>query len=109
MLHLNDVYEIDLVSGGTQGGLARVATLKKQLLNKNQNTYAIMAGDLFSPSALGTAPYKGGRLDGRQMVATMNKLGLGYITFGNHEFDLNRDSFYSRWSPNFPLPLVSHT
>ncbi|MHC4321651.1 MAG: bifunctional metallophosphatase/5'-nucleotidase [Planctomycetota bacterium] len=96
LLHLNDVYEIDPVSGGTQGGLARVATLKKQLLRKNSNTYAILAGDLFSPSALGTAPYKGGRLDGRQMVATMNKLGLDYITFGNHEFDLNKDSFYMR-------------
>ncbi len=98
LLHLNDIYEMDPVSGGTQGGLARVATLKKQLLKKNPNTYAILAGDLFSPSALGTAPYKGGRLDGRQMVATMNKLGLDYITFGNHEFDLNKDSFYARLS-----------
>ncbi|MHC4307503.1 MAG: hypothetical protein ACYSR7_02630 [Planctomycetota bacterium] len=43
LLHLNDVYEIDPVSGGTQGGLAHVATLKKLLLNKNPNTYAIMA------------------------------------------------------------------
>ena len=98
LLHLNDVYEMDPVSGGTQGGLARVATLKKQLLNKNPNSYAIMAGDLFSPSALGTAPYNGERMDGRQMVATMNKLGLDFITFGNHEFDLNKDSFYARLS-----------
>ncbi len=98
LLHLNDVYEIDPVSGGTQGGLARVATLKKQLLKKNPNTYAILAGDFFSPSALGTAPYKDGRLDGRQMVATMNQLGMDYITFGNHEFDLNKDSFYARLS-----------
>ena len=96
LLHLNDVYEIDPVSGGAQGGLARVATLKKQLLKKNPNTYAILAGDLFSPSALGTAPYKTGHLDGRQMVATLNQLGLDYITFGNHEFDLNKDSFYAR-------------
>ncbi len=98
LLHLNDVYEIDPVSGGTQGGLARVATLKKKLLMKNPNTFAILAGDFFSPSALGTAPYKDGYLDGRQMVATMNQLGLDYITFGNHEFDLKKDSFYARLS-----------
>ncbi|GAX60206.1 5'-nucleotidase/2',3'-cyclic phosphodiesterase and related esterase [Candidatus Scalindua japonica] len=98
LLHFNDVYEIDPVSGGTQGGLARVATLKKRFLKENPNTYAILAGDLFSPSALGTAPYKGGRLDGRQMVATLNTLGLDFVTFGNHEFDLNKDSFYKRLS-----------
>ena len=98
LLHLNDVYEIDPVSGGTQGGLARVATLKKQLLRRNPNTYAILAGDFLSPSALGTAPYKDGHLDGRQMVATLNQLGLDYITFGNHEFDLSKDSFYARLS-----------
>ncbi len=98
LLHLNDVYEIDPVSGGAQGGLARVATLKKRLLKENPNTYAILAGDLFSPSALGAAPFKAGHLDGRQMVATLNQLGLDYITFGNHEFDLNKDSFYTRLS-----------
>lgn len=96
LLHLNDVYEMDPVSGGTQGGMARVATLKKQLLKENPNTYAILAGDLLSPSALGTAPYKDERLDGRQMVATMNKLGLDFMTFGNHEFDLKKNSFYER-------------
>lgn len=56
LLHLNDVYEITPVSKAPpQGGLARVATLRKRLLKENPNTITILAGDLFSPSALGTA------------------------------------------------------
>lgn len=96
ILQMNDVYEIDPVNGGKEGGLARVATLRDQLLRRNPDTITVLAGDLFSPSALGTAPYKDGRLNGKQMVATMNALGLDYITFGNHEFDLKKGSFYDR-------------
>ncbi len=57
LLHLNDVYEIDPVSGGIQGGLAHVATLKKQLLKANPNTYAIHAGDFFSPPGIGNSAF----------------------------------------------------
>jgi len=96
ILHMNDVYEIDPVSGGKEGGLARVATLRDTLLKSNPNTITVLAGDLFSPSALGTAPYEGGRLDGKQIVAVMNTLGLDYMIFGNHEFDIKRGSFYDR-------------
>ncbi len=96
LLQMNDVYEIDPVNGGKEGGLARVATLRDRLLRRNPNTITVLAGDLFSPSALGTAPYKDGRLNGKQIVATMNALGLDYITFGNHEFDLKKKPFYDR-------------
>ncbi len=96
ILHMNDVYEIDPVSGGKEGGLARVATLRDTLLKSNPNTITVLAGDLFSPSALGTAPYEGGRLDGKQIVAVMNTLGLDYMIFGNHEFDIKRGPFYDR-------------
>jgi 5'-nucleotidase/UDP-sugar diphosphatase len=96
IMQLNDVYEITPVSGGAQGGLARVATVRNDLLAENPNTVMILSGDLFSPSALGTAPYENGRLAGRQMVAVMNEIGLDYATFGNHEFDLDRDQFLAR-------------
>lgn len=98
IVHLNDVYEITPVAGGREGGLSRVATLRKQLLQKNRNTYVILAGDMLSPSALGTAPFGNGpgRLDGRQMVAVMNAMGLTYATFGNHEFDLDESSLLDR-------------
>lgn len=96
ILQMNDVYEIAPVSGGKEGGLARVATLRDRLLAGNPNTLTVLAGDLFSPSALGTAPYGQSRLAGKQIVAAMNALGLDYITFGNHEFDIKKEQFHER-------------
>ena len=95
-LQMNDVYEITPVAGGTEGGMARVATLRKQLLKQNPNTFTILAGDLLSPSALGTATVDGQRLAGKQMVDVMNTVGLNYATFGNHEFDLTVDQLTQR-------------
>jgi 5'-nucleotidase len=96
LLQMNDVYEITPVAGGTEGGLARVATLRNQRLKENPNTFTILAGDLLSPSALGTAMVDGQRLAGKQMVDVMNAAGLNYATFGNHEFDLSRDQLTQR-------------
>ncbi|MEH2364394.1 bifunctional metallophosphatase/5'-nucleotidase [Nostoc sp.] len=96
LLQLNDIYEITPVEGGTRGGLARVATLRRQLYKDNPRTYTLLAGDVFSPSALGTAKINGTPLAGQQMVAVMNALGLDYATFGNHEFDLPENLFYQR-------------
>jgi 5'-nucleotidase / UDP-sugar diphosphatase len=96
LLQLNDVYEITPVAGGTSGGLARIATLKQELLRENPHTYAILAGDLLSPSALGTAKVNGEAIAGAQIVDVMNLAGLDYATFGNHEFDLTKEQFYQR-------------
>ena len=96
ILHFNDIYEITPVSGGKEGGIARVATLRKQLLARNPNTITTLGGDLFSPSAVGTAIYEGDRLAGRQMVDVLNHFGLDYATFGNHEFDIKEDQFNQR-------------
>lgn len=98
LLHINDLYELMPVSGGKEGGLARLATLRRQLQAENPNTYMILAGDLLSPSALGTAVVDGERLAGRQMVAVLNAIGLNYATFGNHEFDLKEKAFLQRLS-----------
>ncbi|MBW4493768.1 MAG: bifunctional metallophosphatase/5'-nucleotidase [Oscillatoria princeps RMCB-10] len=78
------------------GGLARLATLRKQLLQKNPRTYTILAGDFLSPSALGAAKVNGEPLAGQQIVAVLNAMGLDYATFGNHEFDLNEKQFKAR-------------
>ncbi len=96
LLHVNDVYEITAVQGGKQGGLARVATVRKALMRINPHTYTLLGGDCFSPSALGTAVVDGKPLAGRQMVAVLNAVGLDFATFGNHEFDLNEDQFHER-------------
>ncbi|BAY20549.1 metallophosphoesterase [Calothrix sp. NIES-2100] len=96
LLQLNDIYEITPVEGGTRGGLARVATLRQQLSQINPRIYTIIAGDFFSPSALGSAKINGIPLAGQQMVAVMNAVGFDYATFGNHEFDIPEKLFYQR-------------
>ena len=95
-LQINDVYEMTPVGG--QGGVARLATLKKELLSANPNTFTVLSGDLFSPSALGTAKVDGERLAGKQMVAAMNAFGLDFATLGNHEFDIKEAQFRDRIS-----------
>ena len=96
LLQLNDVYEIAPVSGGKSGGLARIATVREKLVAANPYTYTILAGDLFSPSALGTAKVNGQVMAGAQMIAVMNAVGLDFATFGNHEFDLSQEEFEQR-------------
>lgn len=88
LLQLNDVYEIAPIENGAFGGMARVATIRKQLLEENSNTFTFLAGDFISPSAIGTSVFQGTRINGAQMVAAMNSAGVDYVTFGNHEFDL---------------------
>ncbi|MCY7328617.1 MAG: hypothetical protein LH618_08720, partial [Saprospiraceae bacterium] len=48
-LQMNDVYEISPSLGENTGGLARVATIRKELLAKNPNTITVLAGDFISP------------------------------------------------------------
>jgi 5'-nucleotidase len=106
LLQVNDVYEITPVSG--EGGLARLATLKKQLMAENPNTYMILAGDLFSPSALGTAKVNGVRLSGKQMVDSFNHVGLDFATLGNHEFDLKGEEVNQRLQESKTKWIVSN-
>jgi len=102
-LQVNDVYEIAPLAGGKEGGMARVATLKKELLKENKNTFAFMAGDFLSPSLLGTIKYKGQRIKGQQMIDVMNAVGFDLVTFGNHEFDLDKNELQQRLNEsNFP-------
>src|SRR6266849_2098694 len=96
VIQINDVYEISPVEGGKEGGLARLATLRRELARENPRTFLVLAGDAFSPSALGTAVVDGQPLAGAQMIAALNAAGLDYATFGNHEFDLSEEQFHQR-------------
>lgn len=96
ILQINDVYEIGPVANGTRGGLARVAEARRRLLEDNPNTLTVLAGDFLSPSAVGTAEVDGERLAGRQMVATLNAMGLDLATIGNHEFDIGEERLRQR-------------
>ncbi len=98
ILQLNDVYEIMPLGGSGFGGLARVATLRQTLARENPNTFVVLAGDVLSPSAMSSARAgaDGSALNGQHMVDLLNHAGLGYATFGNHEFDLRKADFDKR-------------
>ncbi|CAF3749961.1 unnamed protein product [Rotaria sordida] len=95
-LQMNDVYELLPLDKGRRGGLARVAYIRQLLKEENSNTYTILAGDFLSPSALSIATINGTTLNGKQMIATMNTLGVDFVTFGNHEFDLSEKDLLTR-------------
>ncbi len=96
VLQLNDVYEISPIEDGKAGGMARVATIRKRLLQENKNTITILSGDFLNPSIIGTLKYEGKSINGKHMVETMNALGVDYVTFGNHEFDFDLPTLQSR-------------
>ena len=96
ILQFNDVYEIVPPRAPNPGGLARVAPIRDRLKAENPNTYTVLAGDFFSPSALSQSVFEGKKLAGRQMVAVMNALAPDLVTFGNHEFDPKREDFAAR-------------
>lgn len=90
-LQINDVYEISPLDHGKIGGMARVATYRKELEKENKNTYTLLAGDFLSPSAIGTLKYdtsKKEKIAGMHMLETLNAVGVDLATFGNHEFDI---------------------
>ncbi len=95
-LQINDVYEIDALEGGNAGGMARVATLRHQLLKENPNTFTVLAGDFLNPSVMGFLKHEGKRIRGKQMVEVMNAIGVDLVVFGNHEFDIKEHELQER-------------
>ncbi|MEL7340917.1 MAG: bifunctional metallophosphatase/5'-nucleotidase, partial [Bacteroidota bacterium] len=96
ILHINDVYEIAPLEGGTVGGMARVATLEKRLRMQEPNLYTVLVGDFLSPSVIGTVKLDGERIQGAQMVDVMNQVGVDWVVFGNHEFDVKENALQKR-------------
>ncbi len=90
ILHVNDTYQFTPADGGKRGGLARVSTIKKQVLKENPNTLLTLGGDTLSPS-VETRTYKGA-----QMIDAWNAIGLDYAVFGNHEFDIKTADLLQR-------------
>jgi 2',3'-cyclic-nucleotide 2'-phosphodiesterase (5'-nucleotidase family) len=87
-LSINDVYVADTLSDGS-GGLARVTTMRSRIQAEGPTLF-LLAGDFLSPSLL--SKYYGGA----QMIEALNAAKLDYVTFGNHEFELPRDTLVAR-------------
>jgi len=88
ILFMNDIYRINGIKRGEEGGLARIASIRKQLEAEHGELLLLHAGDVLSPSLLGDM-YKG-----EKMVDALNLLDGDddgdsrlFVTFGNHEFD----------------------
>src|ERR1700687_1317604 len=90
LLQVNDVYQFAPVDGGTRGGLARVLTLRKEIMSESPHALYLLAGDTISPSV------ESNTYQGRQMIDAWNASGLDYATFGNHEFDFGPDVLRER-------------
>ena len=73
------------------GGIARLATLRRQLEEKAP-VKLVLAGDFIFPSLL-SKWYKGS-----QVIEYFNTAGLDYATYGNHEFDDSRQTLVERVS-----------
>ena len=95
-IQVNDVYEIAPLSGGKEGGMARVASLKKEYQEKNPNTFLLVAGDFVSPSVYNGMQYEGKPVRGKQMIEAMNAAGMDFAIFGNHEFDIKENELQDR-------------
>jgi 5'-nucleotidase len=90
LLQVNDVYQFVPVERGREGGLARVSTLRKQIMQESPHTMLLLAGDTISPS-VESITYKGA-----QMIDAWNAVGLDYSVLGNHEFDFGPDVLLER-------------
>lgn len=88
LLQVNDVYSTVPIDG--VGGLARVATLKRQLAASGRTPFLVLAGDFLSPSVASSV------FKGSQMIAALNAAGLDLATLGNHEFDFGDEVLIER-------------
>ena len=90
LLQVNDVYQFMPADRGARGGLARLSTLRKQILQESPNTLFLLAGDTISPS-VESITFKG-----EQMIDAWNNIALDYSVFGNHEFDFGDEVLLQR-------------
>jgi 2',3'-cyclic-nucleotide 2'-phosphodiesterase/3'-nucleotidase len=88
-------------------GLARTASLIKQIRDEATNSMLIDNGDILQGNPLGDyIAYERGMKDGdiHPIIAAMNTLGFSASTFGNHEFNYGLDFLMkSIAGANFPF------
>jgi 5'-nucleotidase / UDP-sugar diphosphatase len=104
VLHTNDTHghwEPFVVSNVSQSGIARRATLIKQLRAENPNSLLVDAGDV-SQGTLYFVQYK--HQEGRDFY---NLLGYDVVTPGNHEFDLGPKLFADNFVTGAKFGIVN--
>ena len=93
IIGINDVYRIEGVDEGANGGLARVRSLRTELEKANPNVLLLHGGDFLFPSLLSRQYY------GKQMIDVLNLMDGNpkgfddrmFVTFGTHEFEKDKD------------------
>ena len=93
ILGINDVYRIEGVDEGANGGLARVRSLRVELEKANQKVLLLHGGDFLFPSLLSR------HYQGKQMIDVLNLMDGNskgfddrmYVTFGTHEFEKDKE------------------
>jgi len=89
LIHTNDLHSrllpygpVGPDGGRTTGGMARIATLIRDIRSQRENVLLLDAGDSF----VGELVFNGTL--GRAQLEIMDFLGYDAMTIGNHEFDL---------------------
>src|SRR5450631_1790415 len=91
-VQLTDLYHIDFLMDPTDPGsfvLPHVTTVLQRLRAEYGELRVIfcLPGDFLNPSCLSRTHRS------QQMIALLNQMGLSVATFGNHEFDFEKDHF----------------
>lgn len=109
ILHTNDVHSrldpfpMDAGRNAGRGGVARRATLIRQIRQEQKNVLLFDAGDLFQ----GT-PYFN-LYQGEPEILAMNQLGYDAATIGNHDFDGGIDNMVTQFGKaSFPLLIANY-
>ncbi len=109
LLHTNDVHSrldpfpMDGSRNAGRGGVARRATLIRQIRQEQKNVLLFDAGDMFQ----GT-PYFN-LYKGEPEILAMNQLGYDAGTIGNHDFDGGIDNMVTQFGKaTFPLLIANY-
>jgi 5'-nucleotidase len=112
ILHFNDSHSTLSPLGprtpdleGTQGGIARVASIIGQTRETEKNVLVLHAGDVSIGDLFYTKYFAAAELQ------LMNSLGFDAMAVGNHEFDLTPDALINglqaAFAPGEGFPLIS--
>ncbi|MDB5243173.1 MAG: metallophosphoesterase [Spirosoma sp.] len=109
ILHTNDVHSrldpfpMDGSRNAGRGGVARRATIIRQIRHEQENVFLFDAGDIFQ----GT-PYFN-LYKGEPEILAMNQLGYDAGTIGNHDFDGGIDNMVTQFGKaRFPLLIANY-